>query len=185
MKSLFASVALAAVMAAGVASADIEVVNYTIHGGNWVQTYGSAIPYGVDESADITGSFTLNTTPADRSVFWLQSFTYVTGTKVWTLADVNKTGSVIRLSAARQVDFFIVAFGPGNGNFTPTQNLFASYDAVQISDGTNSIACGQCITDPVSGNPTATPEPATWTMMIVGLGLAGAALRRRRRTALA
>ena len=28
--------------------------------------------------------------------------------------------------------------------------------------------------------PSAVPEPATWAMMIVGFGLAGAAMRRRR-----
>ena len=32
---------------------------------------------------------------------------------------------------------------------------------------------------------TAVPEPATWAMMIIGFGLAGAALRQRRATALA
>lgn len=32
---------------------------------------------------------------------------------------------------------------------------------------------------------SAVPEPATWAMMILGFGLAGAALRRRRETALA
>jgi hypothetical protein len=34
------------------------------------------------------------------------------------------------------------------------------------------------------GGPGAVPEPATWAIMLVGLGLAGAALRRRRAAAI-
>jgi choice-of-anchor C domain-containing protein len=38
--------------------------------------------------------------------------------------------------------------------------------------------------DNISATVTAVPEPATWTMMFLGFGLAGAALRRRRPRAL-
>jgi hypothetical protein len=53
-------------------------------------------------------------------------------------------------------------------------------------DGPNGCAAGQPETlkgwlAPVSMTVTAIPEPGTWALAIVGMGMAGSALRRRRR----
>lgn len=51
----------------------------------------------------------------------------------------------------------------------------SSYD-YQNTAGPRSVLSGRVMLDV----PTAVPEPATWAMMIVGFGLAGTAVRRRR-----
>ncbi|MBS3961648.1 MAG: PEPxxWA-CTERM sorting domain-containing protein [Sandarakinorhabdus sp.] len=54
---------------------------------------------------------------------------------------------------------------------------------VQLSE-TLPEAARQQIRENVVTARSLVPEPATWTMMIVGFGLAGAAARRKRRTGL-
>jgi hypothetical protein len=65
----------------------------------------------------------------------------------------------------------------------PTQPLFTSFDAPKTivfgaGDGTPADNYGG-----VSLRFTAVPEPATWTMMVLGFGGAGLMLRTRRRVA--
>lgn len=57
-----------------------------------------------------------------------------------------------------------IAFGPGGGTTTSTSFIFDN-----LTIGT-------------LGGLTAVPEPASWAMMLVGFGMMGAAVRRRRTT---
>jgi len=65
------------------------------------------------------------------------------------------------------------ALTPGNGFLAgDTQKIYFTAGLSEESEG-------------LFGSLTAVPEPWTWTLLTVGFGLTGAALRRRRRTALA
>jgi hypothetical protein len=73
------------------------------------------------------------------------------------------------------------AFYDATNNEFPTQPLFASFDAPKTitfgaGDATPADNYGG-----VSLRFTAVPEPATWTMMILGFGATGLMLRNRRR----
>lgn len=86
-------------------------------------------------------------------------------------------GSLIYSSASAS------AAGSGAGG-TPTrfgmqfdpfaENLLGSIDSIRIYD---SVILPGDVVEPVSG----VPEPANWAMLVAGFGLAGTALRHRRR----
>ena len=74
--------------------------------------------------------------------------------------------------------------GSGNGNyalrFTGGNTLYTGYATV-ISDGDGNVGgLIDSITFEAAAVP-AVPEPSTWAMMILGLGLVGSEMRRRRR----
>ena len=82
------------------------------------------------------------------------------------------------------LDIPFVIFIPGLGDIDYDANVDSSY---KITFGVNGAAAG-----PISntiyvnqGAGAAVPEPATWAMMIMGFGAAGALLRRRRTAILA
>jgi len=78
---------------------------------------------------------------------------------------------------SEQLAFFPVDFAP-NRNFTYDVTL--TLTNVRGEDGPITVE------DVIKvGSGTAVPEPAAWAMMIVGLGGAGAALRRSRKNAIA
>lgn len=56
--------------------------------------------------------------------------------------------------------------------------------SITLAAGSSPSEFRQAI-DNVTLGPSAVPEPSTWAMMILGFGLAGAVLRRRRQTPLA
>jgi hypothetical protein len=62
-------------------------------------------------------------------------------------------------------------FAPGNGSKTINSTI------LQVYNTTDGVAYNAHWDNLTSG---AAPEPATWAMMIIGFGLAGASLRRRR-----
>ncbi|HWF00240.1 MAG TPA: PEPxxWA-CTERM sorting domain-containing protein [Caulobacteraceae bacterium] len=72
-------------------------------------------------------------------------------------------------------------------SFTFTQSLAGNFGPVDIASA--SFTCGACGDYFVSGDTglAAVPEPASWAMMILGVGVTGATLRlaRRRRRAAA
>ena len=80
------------------------------------------------------------------------------------------------------VDSLSFQFSPGNqGGYTALNLSGAGITRVQFGS-TNANWVADDLSFTVGG---AVPEPATWAMMITGFGLAGAALRRRPRSALA
>lgn len=81
------------------------------------------------------------------------------------------------------VDSYSIQFAPGNvGGWTALNLSGAGITRVQFgSSNLNWLADDLSF----STGGSAVPEPATWAMMITGFGLAGTALRRRSRPALA
>ena len=61
-------------------------------------------------------------------------------------------------------------------SFTLTFSSGLDQDFTDESWGVDNLR----ITDNISGNPGAIPEPATWAMMILGFGAAGSMIRRRK-----
>ena len=71
-------------------------------------------------------------------------------------------------------DFNFIASGGGGGSYFGGLQLTLAQDGIQIGDGFIQID---------DFPPSPTPEPATWTLMLVGFGGLGAMLRRRGRAA--
>jgi hypothetical protein len=70
-----------------------------------------------------------------------------------------------------------VISGSGSTNFTATPgNYFANIVAVPGTLGTNGL-----VASTFSANVTLVPEPETWAMMLIGVGLVGWQLRRKLR----
>lgn len=77
---------------------------------------------------------------------------------------------------------FVISGGEAFNLYYSNQSYF---EANSVSNTTNLVSSLDSPVSTVSLAPTvagAVPEPATWGMMILGFGVAGAALRRRRIT---
>ena len=66
---------------------------------------------------------------------------------------------------------FTLNFGAALGSSISIDDLFVRYQSINAPG----IAGGSGV-----GTVVVVPEPATWAMLILGFGLAGASLRRRR-----
>ncbi len=97
------------------------------------------------------------------------SFTSATGLYGWTLVNQSQIGSNIlpQIGAATAPGFPV----PGATGFTGA--LAAGTYTLWLVDG------DETATYSFNADVSAVPEPATWATMIVGLGIAGFALRRR------
>jgi hypothetical protein len=77
-----------------------------------------------------------------------------------------------------------LAAGAFNGNQTIGRRMTYSFDksvtSVEFTSGQNSFEF-----DNIATLASAVPEPATWAMMIAGFGMAGTAIRRRQKLAVA
>ncbi len=83
------------------------------------------------------------------------------------------------ISSGETLDPLAVSGGAWNGSYQGTQFFFAAN-----SLSANSFRLGGVTVNTPSGGgnipPAAVPEPATWAMMILGFGLVGGFMRRRR-----
>jgi hypothetical protein len=93
--------------------------------------------------------------------------------------------------------YFLVQFARGNALFTPYgQALPSDGDIKIVRSSVFGRGLGQALTDSSTPNAywadfnaittssAAVPEPAGWALMILGMGLAGAGLRRRKISAI-
>lgn len=117
----------------------------------------------VDEINDPTHA----TTNATRSFTVAQNFTFLTNTIYDVTLDasmggtVNNTAGSLSQSLFANIDPMFTVQGPFTFDVSPGFGGFAVVDAPAAGPGV--------------------PEPAAWTMMLLGFGAAGAALRSRRR----
>ncbi len=189
-RSMAALAALAfAGMGAGVASAATETVNFTISGGGWHELTGGD-PFGISPDTNYSGSFTVNVPPLQLADQWvptsaLTGFDLTAGNKTWTLADVADRLDTVRFGdygGTEQVEGLNIILG------TPVSNyLELETSSVAIGDASGIWDCG-CLTFtpmPIGPDLSAAPEPSSWALAILGLGLSGAAMRRRRAASLA
>jgi hypothetical protein len=103
------------------------------------------------------------------------------------ILDLISTGAAGTLSLQITDDaneFFSTNFAFGNGNnfFTILGINGESIRTVSVTGG--SFTSVRSIRAALVSNGTALPEPATWTMMLMGFGAIGFAMRRRQQTEL-
>jgi hypothetical protein len=195
---LFAAViALAVVAASTAARADLITVDFTVNpllippsgddpGSSWFSPdTPPGTPYGVGPNTTLAGSVVLDNSKIDGTTF--QSLNYVTGSRTWTLADIDIADSGATFNGDGSFnDFSLIFNDPINDIFSNnTVSLFNSLVLGQApGPGFGFIACNGCVTaeqvDRAAGGGGSVPEPAAWALMIVGFGGVGAALRRRR-----
>jgi hypothetical protein len=157
------------------ASANTVTIDFTASG-TW-QTFGVP-PFGLSANpSPLSGDVTIDTTNnlGAGAVFGASQFVsldWVTGSKVWTLADIS-TQSQVYYSNTGVADFLI--FFGNSGTDGKPYGAIATTNTVLIDDGHNGISCNGCvIASGLSPPPvSATPLPPTWTMMLIGLVGAG------------
>ena len=130
----------------------------------------------------LSGTFSLSH-DSDTGVYGLTALHYeiegfthdVSNSSIWSFFDGEYDRVVIygnvndRMVSAHTIDFdFVFAVGGGSDQVSTvysTPNAFV-------------IPAGYTVLDELSAPPV--PEPASWAMMIAGLGLAGGLLRKRK-----
>ena len=157
-----AAASLSLIAASG-AKADV-IINYTFGAGTYFDFAGGS-------SNAVTGSFTYDAT-----------------TKSLSNVNYNRGGDVFTVGSV---------YGPGNINGpSPTELYFgdtttSDYDAYQFqaplaNGGTDTIGSGTHPAIPINAGGTITssfasaaPEPASWVLMMLGVGLIGIMMRSR------
>jgi hypothetical protein len=123
-------------------------------------------PFGMTGDSDIHGSVLIDDALSGANRFI--GLDLITGSRPWTLADILSD------SQAQVTDGvfvgFILSLADGNG--------IASHNSAILRDGNNVMSCNACVR--FGPDLASVPEPSTWMMTILGLGLAGGAMRRRR-----
>jgi hypothetical protein len=188
-----AALAAVAVLAAGAARADVYRVDFTVdpqavdaHPHAWWLPFGGTAPYGLNDQSTITGSFTYDTAfivdpdtspHLDITTGGILSLDYATGTKTWGLADLHAP-TLLQWSVGDLTNLNGWVFYFDNR----PANVVNGFSAT-VADGDNIYNCGGCVTWTQtfvrSTGPATAPEPTAWALMILGLGGAGAMLRRR------
>jgi len=175
LKSGQVAIAAAIALAAAVSQAQAALisVDFTVNPGGW---FGSGSPFGVGSDPTFTGNVVLDNTVTNGSTF--TSISFVTGSKTWTLGDINTGASGATFSSGALSYFDLV--------FTNSSYVYSN-NTVGLYDGPSYQACNSCVSiDSTTFVGGGVPEPATWAMMIAGFAGVGAALRSsRRRVALA
>lgn len=173
MKKLFAVTSVLVLAGLATPSQAAPVVEaFQIAPGGW---FGGGNPYGVGANPSLSGTVTLDN--ADGSGNSFKAINYVTGSKTWTLADLNVGASSAVFDAMGGVVQFSMIFGNYN-SYVFSNNTAAINDA----GGGGSIACNGCVSISPAVS-SAVPEPAAWALMLVGFGVMGSAMRRRQRHA--
>lgn len=175
---LLAAAAVVGLAIAAPAGATVFEVDFDVAPGSWIQGLGSGSPYGLPADPSLSGSFTVDDASAvgnlvDGSA--VTSLNWVTGTRTWTLTDIDVGGSFVTFGGGT-VTGFNLAFDPTNDVGFP--------NTASINDGTSQIFCNGCVSIAgvsVVGGGGGVPEPASWALMLAGFFGLGGALRQQRR----
>lgn len=166
--SVLIAAAVAAAITALPAMAADQVFNFSVGTkGGWFNL--GSTPFGLPAQPILPGTVTIDTT-----TLAIDGFDWTTGSKTWGLSDVSMADSMVGTLHGQVAGFFIV-LGPD-----PIENyLQANGGGARLDDGNGDVmACNsQCVR--ATFNVIGTPEPATWTMLLLGFGAIGAAARRR------
>jgi hypothetical protein len=153
----------------GSATAAIVVQGFHIAPGSW---FGGGNPYGIGADPTFNGTVTLDTNDTSGTTF--QAINFVTGSRTWSLADINVAGSSASFFGD-VVNSFSLVFG----SFAVNNSLYSN-NTIALTDDTGFRACNGCVS--LTSGVAAVPEPAAWVLMIAGFGLVGSAMRRRAAT---
>jgi hypothetical protein len=166
-KVLGLTVAIAIFLASTPAFASLITVDFDVIGGGWFQTFGPGSPFGLTSQPTLSGSVTIDDTVTSGAAF--VGIDYTTGSRTWTLSDIDQTTSFVDYNGDGSFQQFGI-------NFTSSLDFLYSSNTVGVYDGTNGIACNFCFTvTSISG----VPEMSTWALMLLGFaGLGWAAYRR-------
>jgi hypothetical protein len=177
MKSLLLGCMAFAVIGLGAAEARANVyqIDFTLAPGGWATAPDGAL-YGLGNDPTINGSVTVDSNLSGGAAF--RAISYTTGTRVWTLADIDGSQSGIFFSGPTFISFNFTMIEGGGFNF------FYSNNTVSILDPSDNsrLVCNGCVnvTNVTDLSPPAVPEPASWAMLLAGFGSVGLMLRRRR-----
>ncbi len=137
-----------------------------------------------------SGTFTANQDGGDPAVFHVTSATGMIGGEAVTLSGYDSADNIAFPTSPVVIDTLGIGFATSGGLF---YNLYEDFGNVGPAYACQSAYCieGPNTFDQLAANvqsvPTlsitleAVPEPATWAMMVVGVGVLGAALRHRRK----
>ena len=196
MLKMLAATAVAALLATGAHAATYQFnFGFTSQSGSpfevAVGTLTTSDTLNADGGYDVTG---ITGTVSSPGAGGFPTFSAITGLSDFDLAD-----NVLYPSDPR-VDLGGIAFTSASGGYFnlydassiedaafSVQAQDASYDyVVDYAPSYNGTITSSHVTLAVTQIPTsAAPEPGTWALMMAGVGLAGAALRRRRAATLA
>lgn len=158
---------------------DGDSVAGNISFGNWID--GPGFDYGATAVADLAlnGSedFTLNFATPVRGI----ALAISTGTGN-LLSEVRQNGAIFNITAG--ADSGTLMLGPGGYTRWVTITSATPFSSISFTEAPVPGFEGDLIYDQYFGDvvSAAVPEPDQWALLIGGFGLAGAALRRKRRT---
>ena len=170
-----AGAAMLSFFASSQAGATDYLVDFTIAPPSWTYDHVGQ-PFGLPPEPAFTGSAVVDNTQTDGRSFL--ALDWVTGTKTWKLSDIDLFGSSVRFNSSGAFVQFGLMFKDG-WNYIYTNNTVRVRD---VSD--RSIVCNGCVTVnsvSVVTSVSSAPEPGAWTLMLIGVGGVGWALRTRRR----
>ena len=151
------------------------LVDFTVATPSWYNMT-STQPFGVATEPTISGSAVVDNTRTDGRSFL--AINWVTGSKTWMLSDINIRDSYVTFDGSGAfVKFGLI--------FEDFKNYVYTRDTVRIDDRAGAYTfCDVCVkvnSVSVVTGVSGVPEPGVWSLMLIGVGAVGAALRTRRR----